>query len=125
MIISGILLYGICYDFFFVTGYMYTENKAGEKIKNAAQGLFTVATYGIGMTIGSWFSGKFKCIKIPTFEELLDRYRDINLVVEIKGKQPELVSKVMEIISNNKYWKDKIYKSKTTNPKIIFCSFLQ
>ena len=57
MIISGILLHGICFDFFFVTGYMYTENKAGEKIKNAAQGLFTVATYGIGMTIGSWFSG--------------------------------------------------------------------
>jgi glycerophosphoryl diester phosphodiesterase len=76
------------------------------------------------LDFGSWFSGKFKCIKIPTFEELLDRYRDINLVVEIKGKQPELVSKVMEIISNNKYWKDKIYKSKTTNPKIIFCSFL-
>ena len=57
MIISGILLHGICYDFFFVTGYMYTENKASDKIKNAAQGLFTVATYGIGMTIGSWFSG--------------------------------------------------------------------
>ena len=57
MIMSGIILHGICYDFFFVTGYMYTENKAGEKIKNAAQGLFTVATYGIGMTIGSWFSG--------------------------------------------------------------------
>lgn len=57
MIISGILLHGICFDFFFVTGYMYTENKAGKKIKNAAQGLFTVATYGIGMTIGSWFSG--------------------------------------------------------------------
>ena len=57
MIISGILLHGICYDFFFVTGYMYTENKAGKKIKNAAQGLFTVATYGIGMTIGSWLSG--------------------------------------------------------------------
>ena len=57
MIISGILLHGICYDFFFVTGYMYTENNADDKIKNAAQGLFTVATYGIGMTIGSWFSG--------------------------------------------------------------------
>jgi glycerophosphoryl diester phosphodiesterase len=44
------------------------------------------------LDFGSWFSGKFKCIKIPTFEELLDRYRDINLVVEIKGKQPDLVS---------------------------------
>ena len=76
------------------------------------------------LDFGSWFSEKFKCSKIPTFQELLDKYRDINLVVEIKGKEPELVSKVMEIISNNKYWKDKIYKSKTTNPKIIFCSFL-
>jgi nucleoside transporter len=57
MLIAGIVLHGICYDFFFVTGYMYTEKKAGEKIKNAAQGLFTVATYGVGMVIGTSFSG--------------------------------------------------------------------
>ncbi|MEJ0054446.1 MAG: MFS transporter [Bacteroidota bacterium] len=57
MLYGGILLHGICYDFFFVTGYMYTEKKAGDKIKNAAQGLFTFATYGVGMFIGTWFSG--------------------------------------------------------------------
>jgi nucleoside transporter len=57
MLYAGIILHGICYDFFFVTGYMYTEKKAGDKIKNAAQGLFTFATYGIGMFIGTWFSG--------------------------------------------------------------------
>lgn len=57
MLYAGIILHGVCYDFFFVTGYMYTEKKAGEKIKNAAQGLFTFATYGVGMLIGTWFSG--------------------------------------------------------------------
>ena len=58
MLYGGIILHGICYDFFFVTGYMYTEKKAGDKIKNAAQGLFTFATYGLGMLIGTWFSGQ-------------------------------------------------------------------
>jgi hypothetical protein len=58
MLYAGIILHGICYDFFFVTGYMYTEKKAGEKIKNAAQGLFTFATYGVGMYIGTLYSGQ-------------------------------------------------------------------
>ena len=58
MLYAGIILHGVCYDFFFVTGYMYTEKKAGEKIKNAAQGLFTFATYGVGMFIGTLISGK-------------------------------------------------------------------
>jgi nucleoside transporter len=57
MLYGGIILHGVCYDFFFVTGYMYTEKKAGEKIKSAAQGLFTFATYGLGMVIGTVFSG--------------------------------------------------------------------
>ena len=57
MLYAGVILHGICYDFFFVTGYMYTEKKASAKIKNAAQGLFTFATYGVGMFIGTRESG--------------------------------------------------------------------
>ncbi|MBO0591497.1 nucleoside permease [Cellulophaga sp. E16_2] len=58
MLILGIGLHGICYDFFFVSGQIYTDSKAGEKYKSAAQGLITLATYGIGMLIGFWVAGK-------------------------------------------------------------------
>ncbi|MFA6087034.1 nucleoside permease [Mucilaginibacter sp.] len=64
MLIAGIVMHGICYDFFFVTGQIYTDNLAGEKFKSAAQGFITLATYGVGMLIGSYISGpivdKFK-----------------------------------------------------------------
>ncbi|RDV16383.1 MFS transporter [Pontibacter diazotrophicus] len=57
MLIGGIVLHGICYDFFFVTGQIYTDNLAGPRFKSAAQGMITLATYGVGMLIGSLLSG--------------------------------------------------------------------
>lgn len=60
MLYAAILLHGVCYDFFFITGYIYTDLKAGNRIKSQAQGLITLATYGVGMFIGSIISGKVK-----------------------------------------------------------------
>lgn len=60
MLYTAILLHGVCFDFFFVTGQIYTDLKAGDKIKSQAQGLISLATYGIGMFIGSVVAGKVK-----------------------------------------------------------------
>ncbi len=51
-------MHGICYDFFFVTGQIYADNKAPSHLKSSVQGMMTFATYGIGMFIGSWVSGQ-------------------------------------------------------------------
>ena len=57
MLIIGIALHGVCYDFFFVSGQIYTNSKAGEQFKSSAQGMITLATYGVGMLIGFKVAG--------------------------------------------------------------------
>lgn len=57
MLYIGIALHGICYDFFFVTGYIYVDKKAPQAIRASAQGFITLVTLGIGGFIGTWLAG--------------------------------------------------------------------
>jgi nucleoside transporter len=58
MLFLGIILHGICFDFFFVTGQIYTDYKAPANIRSAAQGLITFATYGVGFFFGAYIAGQ-------------------------------------------------------------------
>jgi nucleoside transporter len=58
MIIVGILLHGVCYDFFFVTGQIYVDKKSTPAIRGQAQGFLVLVTYGVGMLIGAQVAGR-------------------------------------------------------------------
>jgi MFS family permease len=57
MFYVAILLHGFCYDFFFMTGQLYTDQEAPPHLRGTAQGFLTFLTYGVGMFIGSLLSG--------------------------------------------------------------------
>jgi len=57
MLYLGILLHGVCYDFFFVTGQIYVDQKAPKDVRASAQGFIALITYGVGIGLGSILSG--------------------------------------------------------------------
>ena len=71
MIFTGFLLHGICYDFFFVTGFIYVDQAANEKIRGQAQGFLVLITQGLGMLIGAQLMGRIvNANKASNFDEL-------------------------------------------------------
>ena len=65
MMLSGIILHGICYDFFFVTGQIYTDKIAPKHVRNQAQGLLVFCTLGVGMFIGAQVAGQLEAYYTP------------------------------------------------------------
>lgn len=70
MLFIGIALHGICYDFFFVTGFMYTDKVAPKAVSGQAQSLLVFITQGLGMLIGFRFAGKKFAETVPKYAEL-------------------------------------------------------
>lgn len=86
MLYAGIVLHGICYDFFFVAGQIYANRRAPESLKNSVQAIMTLGTYGVGMFIGSLISGS-----IVSAFTAADGVKDWNMIWLIPASMALLV----------------------------------
>ena len=78
MLFGGIALHGICYDFFFVSGQIYVDKNVPQNVRAAAQGLITLATYGVGMLVGSYLSGYVvDLFRVSSAHEIVHHWRFI------------------------------------------------
>jgi nucleoside transporter len=73
MVLGGVLLHGICYDFFFVTGQIYTDSVAPPQIRAQAQGLLVLFTLGLGMCIGAFAGGRIEAMYTPPEVEAMKK----------------------------------------------------
>jgi len=92
MILVGVIIHGICYDFFFVTGQIYTDKKAPAGIRGQAQGLLVLFTLGIGMLVGAQVAGKVEAAYSP---EAVAQYGE-----QVKAKEAALAEIGEQIDAN-------------------------
>ena len=80
MLYAGILLYGVCYDFFFVTGQIYVDTKAPKDLRTAAQRFIAFVTLDVGGFIGSWLSGRVVDVYVVAGDGIPHQWESIRLI---------------------------------------------
>ena len=109
MVMVGIILHGICYDFFFVTGQIYTDKLAPESIRSQAQGMLVLFTLGFGMLIGAQIAGRVEGKYTPEVSS------NLNKEVKAIGKDIADLNQKIEAATGaeNSAIKDEIKELKT------------
>ena len=117
MVLGGILLHGICYDFFFVTGFIYTDKKAPVELRGQAQGLLVLITQGLGLRLGTQLIGRIVGRYTPAEaaalqaesaetakEAFFERSSDADLAAPLFEKANELAGQANTLIDWHSIW---------------------